>query len=136
MPENRVFIPQDALDAWLAEDRVAIDGEQLTLKAEGQKFKLKTAVRFMTEVAGGGDQAKLIGKVKDLDQLKSLGGDYSSGSVVLNDDAYEVIEGFVGEPLHDAAVATGSSLAAATRAAAGEGADKDLDLLARFFLKS
>jgi hypothetical protein len=137
MPENRVFIPQDALDAWLAEDRVAIDGELLTLKSEGQRFKLKTAVRFMTEVAGGGDQAKLIGKVKDLDQLKSLGGDYSSGSVVLNDDAYEVIEGFVGEPMHEAAaVATGTSLAAATRAAAGDGADKDLDLLARFFLKS
>ena len=141
MPQNRVFIPQDALDAWLAEDRVAIEGELLTLKTEGQRFKLKTAVRFMTEVAGGGDQAKLLGKVKDLDQLKILGGDYSSGSVVLNDDAYEVVEGFIGEPLFDeaaatAAVATGTSLASATRAAAGEGADKDLDLLARFFMKS
>src|SRR5687768_4081647 len=52
---NRVFLPQDALDRWLTEGRVEVEGETMTLRPEGQSFKLKTAVRFMGEVAGGGD---------------------------------------------------------------------------------
>lgn len=131
---NRVFIPQEALDLWLSEDRVAIDGETLTLRPEGQRFALKTAVRFMAEVAGGGDRKELVGRVKDLDQIAALGGEYVSGSVVLDPDAYEVVEGFVGTPLHEEA--TASSLAGAALAAVGEAPAGDLDLLARFFLQS
>jgi hypothetical protein len=137
MPQNRVFIPQEALDVWLSEERVTIEHDLLTLQPEGQQFRLQTAVRFLSEVAGGGDAHSLIGKVKDLGQITALGGDYSSGSVVLDPDAYEVLEGFVGEPLHDTAtVISGDSLAGATRAAMGEPPTGEIDLLARFFLQS
>lgn len=128
MRENRVFVPQDALDQWLSEGRVEIDGEVMKLLPDGQRFQLKTAVRFTTEVAGGGDAEKLVGKVKDLDQIAALSGDYSSGSVVLGDNAYEVIEGFVGEPMKDSKFVS---------PLAGIEADKsDVDLLAKLFMQS
>ena len=135
MPQNRVFIPQEALDVWLSDARVILDDDLLTLQPEGQRFRLQTAVRFLSEVAGGGDAHALVGKVKDLAQITALGGDYSSGSVVLDPDAYEVLEGFVGEPVHDTAL-SGDSLAGAARAAIGEPSTGEIDLLARFFLQS
>jgi hypothetical protein len=135
MPQNRVFIPQEALDVWLSDDRVSIDNDLLTLKPEGQQFRLQTAVRFLSEVAGGGDALSLVGKVKDLGQITAIGGDYSSGSVVIDPDAYEVLEGFVGAPVHDEVV-SGDSLAGAARAAIGEPPTGEIDLLARFFLQS
>ncbi len=137
MAKNRVFVPQETLDEWLSNERVEVDGETMTLKPEGQKFLLKTAVRFVTEVTGGGDDPGLVGKVKDLEQLGVLGGEHCADSVVLGDNAYEVLEGFVGEPLIDESVASGHTLASAARAATGDDpATVEIDLLARFFLSS
>lgn len=102
MSPHRVFIPQEALDVWLSEGRVAIEGEHLTLASGTQRFWLQTGVRFVAEVAGGGDMHRLVGRVKDLGQVRALGGDYSSGSVVIDPDAYEVIEGLLGTPVEDA----------------------------------
>ncbi len=139
MGVNRVFLPQEMLDVWLSEDRVEVDGDVMTLKPEGQRFRLKTALRFLEELAGGGDEAALVGKVKDLEQLAGLGGEHCADSVILGDNAYQVVEGFVGEPLfEEQAAATGSSLASAAQAALGEhtSASDEIDLLARFFLSS
>lgn len=140
MGVNRVFLPQEMLDGWLSEERVDVEGDVMTLRPEGQRFQLKTAVRFLEELADGGDQAKLVGKVKDLDQLEELGGEHCADSVILGDDAYQVVEGFVGEPLFDEQPAgTGASLAQAAQAALGEDGEHpsaEIDLLARFFLSS
>jgi len=143
MGNNRVFIPQEALDTWHTEGRVAIESDRMTLQPEGNQFRLKSAVRFMAEVGGGGDAGQLVGKVKDLDQVTQLGGEHCRDSVVLGDDAYEVVEGFVGEPIFSApeeSMVTGGSLADATRAAVGELREGppsgELDMLARFFLQS
>ena len=135
MGANRVFFPQETLDTWLGEGRIQVNGEVLTLTAEGQRFHLRSAVRFLREVAGGGDVTGLVGKVKDVEQLRALGGEHYADSVVLEQNAYEVVEGFVGEPLMDvdATVASGDTLAAAARAAIGdEPGTGDIDLLARF----
>jgi hypothetical protein len=136
MGVNRVFLPQEMLDVWLTEDRVEVDGETMVLKPEGQKFRLKTALRFLAEVADGGDDDQLVGKVKDLDQVTELGGEHHATSVILGDNAYDVVEGFVGEPVFDAEpAATGTSLAGATRAVLGDDAAAgEIDLLAKFFL--
>ena len=138
MGQNRVFLPQETLDTWLGEGRVDVEGEVMTLKPEGQKFKLKTALRFMSEVAGGGDEKTLVGKVKDLDQLVALGGEHCADSVVLGDNAYQVVEGFVGEPIFEpGSVVSAPSLGDAARVAAGEEAHTgEIDLLARFFLST
>jgi len=134
--KNRVFLPQDALDEWLGGDRAIIEGETLTLKPEGARFHVQSAVRFLTEVAGGGDATGLVGKVKDMAQMEALGAEHVSDSVILGDNAYQVVEGFVCEPLVDDSVTTGDSLVGAARAATGEGPPSgELDLLARFFLQ-
>lgn len=136
MGKNRVFLPQNALDEWLAGDRGAIEGDTLTLAQDGARFRVQTALRFLTELAGGGDGEKLVGKVKDLGQLRTLGAEHVSDSVILGDNAYQVVEGFVCEPLVDESVTTGDSLVGAARAATGEGPPSgELDLLARFFLQ-
>jgi hypothetical protein len=93
MAVARVFVPQEALEAWLSAGRVHMVGENLYV--EGHAFSLESAVRFINEVAGGGDETKLLGRVKTLEQITSLGGEHVSASVVLGDNAYEVIEGFV-----------------------------------------
>jgi hypothetical protein len=138
MGANRVFVPQEALDAWMSEQRVEVDGETMIMLPEGRRFHLRTAVRFMAELTESGDAAKLVGKVKDLEQLAALGGEHSHDSVIVGEEAYQVIEGFVGEPLADELSApSGASLAAATRAAVGEEPSSgEIDLLARFFLSS
>jgi hypothetical protein len=135
MAANRVFFPQEALDAWLAEERVSLEGDLLTLLEKGQRFKLDGAVRFLSEVADGGDGPGLVGKVKTVDQIKELDAEHAAGSVVLGDNAYEVAEGFVGLLLENAE-AVGSDLASATRAAVGERGRRDsMDALSRFLLE-
>ncbi|MFW6052218.1 MAG: hypothetical protein ACODAU_13650 [Myxococcota bacterium] len=136
MGQNRLFVSQETLDKWLSEGRVDVDGETMTVQPEGHQFELKSAVHFKSEVTGEGDPGGLLGRVKDLAQVAELGGEHCADSVILGDAAYEVVEGFVGEPVQEA-VASGHDLAAAARAAAGEGPSTgEIDLLARFFLSS
>lgn len=137
MAENRMFVSQDTLDLWLTEERVEVVGEVMTLTPEGQSFQLITAVHFTSEVAEGGDEKELVGRVKDLEAVEALGGEHFTGSVILDDNAYEVVDGFIGEAVasEDDAMVSGHNLAAATRAAVGDGPPSgEVDLLARFFL--
>ena len=97
MGQNRVFLPQEALDHILEDGESGLEDEFLTLG--GQRFRLETAVRFMAEVAEGGDADGLVGKVKSVSQIEAFDGDHSADSVIVGDNAYEVIEGFVAEPL-------------------------------------
>lgn len=137
MRPNRLFVPQHMLDQWLTEDRVEVQGETMITRPEGQRFALTTAVLFKEEVSGAEDAAGLVGIVKDLEQLAEIGAEHYADSVILGDNAYQVIEGFAGTPLpsEDAEedVATGDSLSAAAQAATGERAGSgEIDLLARF----
>lgn len=103
------------------------------MKPENQRFRLKSAVRFSEELGGAGDTAKLIGKVKDLEQIASFGGEHQADSVLLGDAAYQVVEGFVGEPEGG----IGPAQAAARSSGRPDAdADGDVDLLAKLFLSS
>jgi hypothetical protein len=137
MGKNRLFVPQALLDTWLSEDRVAVDGEEMVTRPEGQRFRLATAVLFKEEVSGTPDAHELLGKVKDVEQLGALGAEHYADSVVFGDNAYQVVEGFAGTPLEDASdMTTGDSLSSAARALTGERLGSgEIDLLARF-LKS
>jgi hypothetical protein len=137
MGVNRFFFPQEALDAWLDQGRVALESDTMTLNPEGQRFKLQGAMRFLDEIAGGGDAKNLVGKVKTKEQLAVLGGEQVADSVILGDDAYQVIEGFVGELLTDpTTIAMGDTMLAATRAATGDEIQDDHgDPLTRLFMQ-
>jgi hypothetical protein len=136
MGVNRVFFPQLALDEWLDEGKLQLEGDTLTLLPEGRRYRLTSALRFLAEVAEGTDPNDLVGKVKDQEQVAALEGEHCADSVVIGDNAYEVVEGFVAEalPAEAAAAASGSNLSSATRRAAGEKSTSsdDLDPLARF----
>lgn len=136
MRENRLFVPQAMLDQWLSEDRIEVQGEVMITKPEGQRLTLTTAVLFKQEVTGSEDQHELLGRVKDVEQLAQLGAEHYADSVILGDNAYQVVEGFAGTPIIEEVAAFGHSLATAARAATGERMGSgEIDLLARF-LKS
>ncbi|MGE0788891.1 MAG: hypothetical protein AB7S26_24670 [Sandaracinaceae bacterium] len=139
MSGNRLFVPQQILDEWLSEERVEVDGEILVTRPEGQRFKLSTAVLFREEVSGEGDPHALVGRVKDIEQLTALGAEHCADSVIYGENAYQVVEGFVGAPLAEDvedAHGVGDSMSSAAQAALGErNGSGELDALARF-LKS
>jgi hypothetical protein len=121
MGQNRVFFPQALLDTWIADDRVDLTGEELLLKDEGRKFKISEAVHVLREVAGAGDAPGMVGKVKTRAQLSALNAEILEGSMIIGDDAYDVVPGFIGEPI-------GSSIPA--------GAQNEEEMLAQFLMKS
>lgn len=98
MADDQLFVSQETLDIWMAEDRVSVDGDVLTLPGGTRQFSLKTAVHFLADVTETGDPHGLLGKVKDVEALTALGGEHVSDSVILGDTAYEVKEGFLGTP--------------------------------------
>lgn len=122
----RLFIAQQALEAMLDDSRAQLDGTRLTLKADGLQFETQTGVWFRSEVSGAADAANLVGKVKTLAEMESLGAELCADSVILGDNAYEVTSGLVGTVLD------GPSEAGPSPAPASGGAD--LDLLAQFLL--
>jgi hypothetical protein len=99
MSENRLFFPQEALDAWIEQGRVLLVGDELTTTPEGRRLRVESAVRFIAEVAAGSDPNGLVGKVKTIEQVQALGGEHVADSVVMGDCAYQVVEGFLGEVL-------------------------------------
>lgn len=96
---NRVFFPQAALDEWIAEERVDLKHDELALKHEGRRYRIIEAVRVLREVTGGADTNELIGKVKSRAFLTELGAELLEGSMILGDNAYDVVPGFVGAPI-------------------------------------
>ena len=95
----RLFISQDRLDNWAAEDRVKVEGDRMTLSGDGRAFKIATAVRFMEVSGGGEDVSALVGKVRTIDQLEAEGGEHYMDSVIIGDTAYDVQQGFLGVPI-------------------------------------
>ena len=96
---NRVFFPQEALDLWIADDRVDLAGDELTLRPEARRYKMIEAVRVLREVTEGVDPNELVGKVKSRNYLIELGAEIMDTSLILGDNAYDIVPGFVGAPV-------------------------------------
>jgi hypothetical protein len=96
---TRIFFPQEILDIWVADDSVDFAGDELSLKSQGRKYRTVEAVRVLVEVTGGGDPNELVGKVKSRAFLAELGAEVLEGSMVIGDNAYDVVQGFAAEPI-------------------------------------
>lgn len=97
--KNRVFFPQGALDEWIADDRVDLRQDELTIRSEGRRYRIIEAIRVVREVTGSADANEVVGKVKSRAFLNELGAEILEGSMILGENAYNVVPGFVGAPI-------------------------------------
>lgn len=136
MGENRLFWPQEMMDEWVVDEKASIEDDVLTIIEEKMTYKLSQAVLFVSDVGDGSDEHSLIGKVKELSALSEMGCEQYMDSVLVEDSAYQVVQGFTGIP-------TAETLQLASQAPAGEpnvqtastGEESDeRELLANFLL--
>jgi hypothetical protein len=125
--KNRVFFPQATLDQWLFDNRIELRSDVLRLTEEGRRFRIIEALRVLREVSGADDRHELIGRVKTRAFLLELGAEVLEHSMILGDNAYDVVQGFIGAPIGSFA----EHLAASPRSAA-MGITSDAELLAHF----
>jgi hypothetical protein len=132
MGNNRVFFPQAALDQWISNGKVDLAGDELTIKPESRRYKIFEAARIVREVTGLADANGLVGKVKTRQRLSELGADLLENSMVLGDNAYDVVPGFVGAPVGSFEEHMAGPKSAGARQSAPPGNDEEL--LAKFLL--
>jgi hypothetical protein len=97
--QSRVFFPRAALDEWLSENRVEIGGRELLLKSEGRRYRIVEAVRILGEVSGLTDPYDIVGRVKSVAFVTELGAELLESSMVLGDNAFDVVPGFLATPV-------------------------------------
>ncbi len=96
---SRLFISVERLDAWTGEGRASLDGDRMTLTQLGRKFAMVPAVHFVQVTGSDRDPHDLIGRVKSKDALAKMGAELFESSVIYGDTAYNVVDGFIGDPL-------------------------------------
>ena len=139
--QNRVFFPQVALDQWLVDGSVELRGTELTIGGEARRYQLAEAVHILREVTGGADQNDLIGRVKSKVFLQEFGAEILESSMILGDNAYDVVPGWLGAPIgsfdeHVVSVDRANARASRHDGFTDDEPKTDEDLLARFLLRS
>lgn len=81
------------------EGRAALIGDRMTLTELNRSFSMTPAVCFVAPNGTTEDPHDLVGRVKSKPQLEAMGAEQLSNSVIYGDTAYDVIDGFLGEPL-------------------------------------
>lgn len=140
---NRVFFPQTALDEWIADDRVELAADELQIRADtegrpsdaaaGRRYRIVEAVRVLREVTETPDPNDLVGKVKSKAYLAELGAEILESSMIIGDNAYDIVPGFAGAPIgtfaeHKQAQGGGSP--------PDKGLTSDEELLAAFLMQA
>jgi hypothetical protein len=101
--KNTVFFPQAMLDVLVELGHMDLEGEELVLKGGGYRYRIEEAVRVLREVTTGEDPSRLCGKVKSRAALtEEMGAELLGGSMLIEDSAYDVVPGFLGEPVGEA----------------------------------
>lgn len=140
MKANRIFWPQELMDQWLVDEKIALEGDRLTIKEENSIYIVNQALFFEADVGDGGDAFNLVGRVKDLASLEEMGGEHYMDSVIIEDSAYKVIVGFTGIPLVDISSSSRRGVdfsdAFATHTGEEEKEDDDRELLAKFLIEN
>ena len=77
----RLFISQSRIDIWNTENRIAINGDKMTLVDDGRSFRIVPAVHFVKVAGGDPDPNDLVGKVRYESDLTGMGAE-----LYMNDD--------------------------------------------------
>ena len=133
--QNRVFFSQSTVDQWGIDGKIDLVAGELILLAEGRRYKVDEAVRIVTEVTGANDERKIIGKVKAKRALVEIGAELLETSMILGDNAYDVVPGWIGTPtcsFADHLLSPERMTARDGKTDLGTGPQTDEELLARF----
>jgi hypothetical protein len=133
--QNRVFFPQAAIDEWSIDGKIDLVGTELILLADGRRYKAVEAVRVVAEVTGANDTHKIIGKVKPKAALDEIGAEILENSMIIGDNAYDVVPGWMGTPTSPFAehlLSPDRMKARAGKTDVGAGPHTDEELLQRF----
>jgi hypothetical protein len=95
----RIFVSQEVIDQWSAEEQVAIDGDVMILTLTQQRLRLVPAVRVLRVVSDATDPNNLVGCVKTPPELVAVGGEQYMSSLLVGEVAYDVQPGYCGESL-------------------------------------
>lgn len=138
--QNRVFFPQPVLDQCLVDGSIEISGNEMTILAEARRYRVAEAVHVMREVSGAADQNDLLGKVKSKLFLEELGAEILEGSMIIGENAYDVVQGWLGAPSSSWGEYVQSSERQRARSSSpnfdAEEPKTDEDLLARYLMKT
>jgi len=94
---KKIFIPQEKLEAWVQEGKITISENVITtLSGNKLSYKLIPAFKFIKLTSGDSDSEKLIGTVKTKDDIKHLKPDIFMDSIIIDNTAYEVEMGYIG----------------------------------------
>src|SRR5512142_1110681 len=96
--QNRVFFPQSALDQWIVDNKIDLAGSDLTIMSASRRYKLGEAIYVKAEVTGTADANDLVGRVKSRSFLDELGAEIMDSSMIIGDNAYDVVLGWLGIP--------------------------------------
>ncbi|WP_371876493.1 hypothetical protein [Pyxidicoccus fallax] len=120
---TKLFLPQTQLEEWALADKADLREGKLVVMAEGgTTFPLTPAVHFV-QLVSGEDAQGLVARVKTEEQLARMGAEQMADSVLVGENAYEVVPGYVTE------------VASSPRPEGGEKKpDSEADLLAAFIL--
>lgn len=133
--QNRVFFPQSAVDQWGIDSKIDLVAGELILLAEGRRYKVEEAVRVVLEVSGESDEHQLVGKVKAKRALDEIGAELLETSMILGDNAYDVVPGWMGtatSPFADHLMSADRMAARGGKTDLGHVLKTDEELLTRF----
>jgi len=99
MGKTRVFFPQLVVDRWLAIGEAELTGAELWLHAEQRRYRVVESVRVLREVTGTADAFEIVGRVKTFAYVTELGAELLGDSMIIGDNAYETVPGWLGTPL-------------------------------------
>lgn len=134
--QNRVFFPQLCIDQWGIEGKIDLVGSELVIVAEGRRYAIEEAVHVVAEVTGSPDAHALVGKVRPKKALEPLGAEILENSMIIGDNAYDVVPGWAGTPttsFADHLLSSDRMSARGGRTDVGSGPKDDEDMLRRFF---
>lgn len=96
----RLFVAQSALDRWIDAGGISLDADVMRLSAAPSvAFFVNPAVYFVSIDGGTQDPFDIIGACKTSHELAQMGADHYETSVLIGENSYTVVPGFVGVPV-------------------------------------
>jgi hypothetical protein len=124
--DNRVFLPQEALDEWIVAGLIELDAGTLVVVSEGRSYTVTEAVRIVREVSGSGDEKGLVSLVKERAELESMGAEIVESSILLGDSAYDVVPGWLASAVGTFAEHAAARAPKGDRSAGGSSSDEEI----------